>query len=105
MPHAAWQQHELLRVLFEQCYVQASGRGDDQERKQRAETDEILSFVQHQMASACGTRARVAVAIHSQLCQQLIGARRLSGPMAWLSVLSIHAFRSRPPTSILKSTQ
>ena len=101
----AWQQHELLRVLFEQCYVQASGRGDDQERKQRAETEEILSFLQHQMASACGTRARVAVAIHSQLCQQLIGARRLSGPMAWLSVLSIHAFRSRPPTSILKSTQ
>ena len=35
------QQIHMLRELFEVCYVQASGRGDDLERKQRAEVEDL----------------------------------------------------------------
>ena len=49
-------QIDLLRELFEVCYVQASGRGDDMERKQRAEVEEILTF----FGASCGSRLRHA---------------------------------------------
>ena len=50
------QQIHMLRELFEICYVQASGRGDDLERKQRAEVEEILTF----FGASCGGRLRHA---------------------------------------------
>ena len=49
-PEATWQ-IDLLRELFEVCYVQASGRGDDMERKPRAEVEEILTF----FGASCGS--------------------------------------------------
>ena len=38
------QQIHMWRDLFEVCYVQASGRGDDLERQHRAQVEEILTF-------------------------------------------------------------
>jgi len=56
------QHQKLLREIFEQCYVQASGHGtvlgdaDVQEQKRRAEADEIVSF----FAASRGRRLRHA---------------------------------------------
>ena len=48
------QQIHMVHDIIEVCYVQASGRGDDLERKQRSAVEEILIF----FGASCGGRLR-----------------------------------------------